>query len=290
VVLVIHTPPKGVFMFKAITRTVTVALAAGIVFAAPTPVGAVSYSDEELAASAPQYVALVRLGEFSSCSGSLIAPEWVLTAGHCATDFRPEEILVEFQRAKRVKVRVEESFVHETYLTLGEDAFYAGYDIALLRLVRPVTGIEPARLPSKDDSAFRFDPRAFGYGLDENDDFHDRLGARRVVIEDGSWAKDLFGDDFRRRRQISAYGIRTWREVFPGSGDFVVERSQVDSAVCAGDSGGPLVASNGKRDAIVGIVSYGPHCSLAAPTVYTRVSGFVDWLRTTMRTERQPTR
>lgn len=271
-------------MFKAITRTFTAALATGIVFVAPTQVAAVSYSDQELAASAPQYVALVRIGEFSSCSGSLVAPEWVLTAAHCAADVRPEEFVVEFQRAKRVKVGVKESFVHEMYLTLGEDAFLAGYDIALLRLTRPITGIEPARLPSRDDVAFRLDPRAFGYGLDENDDFHDRLGARRVVIEDGSWAKDLFGDDFRRSRQLSAYGIRTWREVFPGSGDSVVERSVIDSAVCSGDSGGPLVASNGARDAVVGIVSYGPHCSVAAPTVYVRVSRFVDWIRETMRT------
>jgi secreted trypsin-like serine protease len=275
-------------MFKAITRTLAAALATAIVFAAPTQVEAVSYSDEELAASAPQYVALVRVGRFGSCSGSLVAPEWVLTAAHCATDVRPSELVVEFQRSKRVKIRVEESLVHEMYFKLGEEAFFAGYDIALLRLARPVTGIEPVRLPTKDDSEFRLDPRAFGYGLDENDEFHDRLGARRVVIEDGSWAKDLFGGDFRPRRQISAYGERTWFEVFPGSGDIVVARSVIDSAVCAGDSGGPLVASNGKRDAVVGIVSYGPHCSVAAPTVYTRVSGFVDWIRATMRKTPQP--
>lgn len=272
-------------MGKVFKRAAASVLTAVVLLpAVPSAVNAMAYSDEALTASAPKYVALVRIGSSGSCSGALIAPEWVLTAGHCASGFRPEMLRVEFQREKRVKIQVVEIVSHETYDSMPADvAYLSGYDIALLRLERPLEGIEPARLPTKDDSAFRLDPRAFGYGLDENDDFHNRLGARRVVIEEGAWAKELFGEDFRRRRQLSAYGVRSWREAIDSDADVVIERSLIDSAVCSGDSGGPLVASNGNRDAVVGIVSYGPHCSTPYPSVYTRISWFVDWIRAAMR-------
>ena len=49
---------------------------------------------------------------------------------------------------------------------------------------------------------------------------------------------------------------------------------------CEGDSGGPLVTRtiNGTYYQ-AGIVSYGSkYCARGAPAIYTRVSGFVDWI------------
>ena len=49
---------------------------------------------------------------------------------------------------------------------------------------------------------------------------------------------------------------------------------------CDGDSGGPLVTRtiNGTYYQ-AGIVSYGSkYCARGAPAIYTRVSGFVDWI------------
>lgn len=49
-----------------------------------------------------------------------------------------------------------------------------------------------------------------------------------------------------------------------------------------GDSGGPLVV-NGK---LVGLVSWAKACSLTDyPTVYTRVSSYINWIKESMESE-----
>jgi len=50
---------------------------------------------------------------------------------------------------------------------------------------------------------------------------------------------------------------------------------------CNGDSGGPLVLQELNRYRLIGITSFGSlrGCALAGvPTVYTRVSSYIDWI------------
>ncbi|XP_024867114.1 thrombin-like enzyme bhalternin, partial [Temnothorax curvispinosus] len=51
-------------------------------------------------------------------------------------------------------------------------------------------------------------------------------------------------------------------------------------SACSGDSGGPLVSYNGQKPVLTGIVSWGiiPCGTPGAPSVYTRVSKFNDWI------------
>lgn len=51
-------------------------------------------------------------------------------------------------------------------------------------------------------------------------------------------------------------------------------------SACSGDSGGPLVTKDGDSTTQVGIVSWGmmPCGSVGAPSVYTRVSAFIDFI------------
>lgn len=45
--------------------------------------------------------------------------------------------------------------------------------------------------------------------------------------------------------------------------------------VCIGDYGSPLVIN----DVLVGVVSWGYHCGIGSPDVYTRVSSYIDWIQ-----------
>lgn len=50
---------------------------------------------------------------------------------------------------------------------------------------------------------------------------------------------------------------------------------------CSGDSGGPLFVHVGRQAVQIGVVSYGTYCAAKGlPGVYTRVSEYIDWIKT----------
>ncbi|EDW30077.1 GL22574 [Drosophila persimilis] len=53
------------------------------------------------------------------------------------------------------------------------------------------------------------------------------------------------------------------------------------NAPCRNDSGGPLVLKDGGDFVLLGVTSHGlsRNCTTHLPTVYTRVSSFLDWIR-----------
>jgi len=227
-------------------------------------------------ATAPWQVGLIVAGTPAArglfCGGSLVAPEWILTAAHCVVDrlsgqiSPPEEIEViantQDLAVIGTYVAVSEVIPHEHYQTRTNDN-----DIALLKLRTPIPNSAPIALitPEDEAEAVSAGTRAWvtGWGATEENGRLSRelLGVVvPIVARDACNAPDSYN------------GAITVNMICAG------EKGK-DS--CQGDSGGPLSLQSGGSGAYVqiGIVSFGQGCAREKkPGVYTRVAVYRAWI------------
>ena len=222
----------------------------------------------------PWMVALSR-----GCGATLIAPDRVLTAGHCVEELRAEDLklYVGARQRERGRIRYDGRAV-----TAVEVASHPGYrslsggapvnDAAIIKLSAPITDVPLARLAGPGDG------RLFGGGRPAT---VIGWGVTRTDLRDPPLARSL------RQGGLRVLSDRTCNRVYGTDGSYrrsvmVCARSRNRSrrpqtSPCIGDSGGPLVARGGLQ---VGIVSFGISCgALREPTVFAQVSAlrpFID--------------
>jgi secreted trypsin-like serine protease len=219
-------------------------------------------------------VAEITFGQSFLCTGTLIAPTWVLTAGHCGSitgaavgtpaGWPPQLIDVRIGSVKPgqgEKVPVQRVVVEPNYLV------NSGYDITLLKLATPSTKT-PAKVVGAGGASL-WAPTTLetivGFGTtSEGGDTPDTLQEAQVPVTTDSYCAGAY-DDFDATTMLCAG--------FPQGG--------VDT--CQGDSGGPMFG----RDAagtlkVVGATSFGEGCARAnKPGVYARVGDTTlrEWIR-----------
>jgi MYXO-CTERM domain-containing protein len=206
--------------------------------------------------------AVAVLGKSGTCTGTLIAPDVVLTAGHCA-NIEPVQVVantIDYAQSEGVRSHVAKTVAYPSWQT--------SYDVAVLVLVSPIQGVEPRKVGTSCtfDKFSRETPvRLVGFGATDMS---------------GAATNTLLRQAMTAVTDPECVGGNGCKKAIAPGGEFVAGGTgNADS--CFGDSGGPVYLDTAGGPIVIGAVSRGvdnADTPCGAGGIYVRTDKLVDWL------------